>query len=104
MRHDLSCCKVCQLCQAREGYLLHRRLECHASTLKRLECTSPELRAAAKAPNEQSDEAGEAFAKGLFREPLGLVPAPATSESAEVKWWNKRADGLLTGTRFSDGS
>ena len=72
--------------------------------MKRWECTSPELRAAAKAAKDLSDNAGEAFAKGLFPELLSLAPDPAISETAEVKWWNKLEDGLLTGTLFFVGS
>ena len=33
-----------------------------------------------------------------------LVPAPTTSDTHEVRWWNNPDDGLLTGTLFSDGS
>ena len=45
----------------------------------------------------------QTVAKGLFLEPLGLVHAPSTSDTAEVRWY-RPDDGLLTGTVFSDGS
>ena len=50
-----------------------------------------------------SDEAGEAFAR-LSLEFHGVAPGPTTSDSADVKWWNRPDDGLMTGTLFSAGS
>ena len=70
---------------------------------ERLECTSKELRAAAVAARNTSEEAEETF-KGLSLELDNLALQPATGAVVDSRWRNRLADGMLMGTLFSDGS
>ena len=103
-RHDNTRSNLCQVCQAAPGTLWHRRYECDASRVKRDECTSPQLRAAAQSVRNISEEAGELFARGIFPDLGPLAPPLKSSDDAQILWWNKPASGLLTGTLFTDGS
>ena len=53
---------------------------------------------------ERDEEAAESFARWLMPWPGGWLAAALDSDSAEVPWVNRPADGLLRGLVFGDGS
>ena len=70
--HNSSRPKQCLVCQGYDGTLWHKRCQCDSSEAKRLECASLELRVAAKAAKELSDETVRHWSKDHFPDSLTL--------------------------------
>ena len=95
---------VCKFCSGARGTLFHRAFECWVGDSCRRAFGDEEVLQAAAEVRLCGAGVAELFARGLLPLPADWLPRPLTSDSAEVQWINRPADGLLKGKIFADGS
>lgn len=94
----------CLACQDPHGSLHHWRFACPATEAHRRQHSSDFLRGCAQRALAFAKGAGEAFARGLFPDPVLLAPSAPFPTEGSIRWVNKPACGFLSGLLFTDGS